>query len=151
MPRSNQVRSSNLELLSKCAFESSAEDDGECELSEGEVELGSSFPAGRDPAVVVEPSVGAFDHPALGCLRVASAAAAARSFLDDPRFDAALAKRDTNVFGVVAAIGEQLVGSFAAAASKRRDRIDDRDRVSAVMVVCGAQDDGERSAVTVAG
>jgi len=45
----------NLEVVSKCSVESAAEDDGGCELGEGEVELGSSFPAGGDAAVVVEP------------------------------------------------------------------------------------------------
>ena len=82
---------SNLELLSKCAFEAAAEDDGAGELCEGEVELGSAFPAGRDAAVCVEPGVGAFDRPALGCLRVACASRAARSFLDYAWIDAALA------------------------------------------------------------
>lgn len=81
----------NLEVVSKCSVESAAEDDGECELAEGEVELGSSFPTGGDASVVVQPGVGAFDRPALGCLRVACASRAARSFLDDPRFDATLA------------------------------------------------------------
>jgi hypothetical protein len=45
----------NLEVVSKCSVESSGEDDGGGELGEGEVELGSSFPAGGDAAVVVEP------------------------------------------------------------------------------------------------
>jgi hypothetical protein len=141
----------NQELLSKCAFEAAAEDDGACELCEGEVELGSALPAGRDAPVCVEPGVGAFDRPALGCLRVACASAAARSLLDYAWIDAALAQRGADVFGVVAAVGEQLVGSFTAAATQRRDRIDDRDRVSAVVVVCRAQDDSERGAVAVAG
>jgi hypothetical protein len=55
------------------------------------------------------------------------------------------------VFGVVAAVSKQLVGSFAAAAPKRRDRVDDRDRVAAVVVVCRAEQDRERGAVAVAG
>jgi len=51
----NLVRFVNQEVVSKCSVESSAEDEGGCELCEGEVELGSSFPAGGDAAVVVEP------------------------------------------------------------------------------------------------
>jgi hypothetical protein len=149
--RSNQVRCLNLELLSKCAFEAVAEDDGAGELGEGEVELGSPFPARRDAAVGVEPGVGAFDRPALGCLRVAGASLAARSFLDDPRLDAALAQRGADVFGVIAAVGEQLIGSFAAASPQPRDRIDERDSVWAGVGGCREQQDGERCAVAVAG
>jgi len=147
----NLVRSLNQEVLSKCAFESAAEDDRAGEFGEGEVELGTAFPADRDAAVVVEPGVGAFDRPALGCLRVASASLTAWSFLDDARIDPALAQRDTDVFGVVAAVGEQLVGPLAPPAPQARDRVDDRDRVAAVVVVGRAQDNGERGAVAVAG
>lgn len=104
--RTESIRVFNLEVVSECSVESAAEDDGGCELGEGEVELGSSFPAGGDAAVVVEPGVGAFDRPALGCLRVADTALAGPAFLDDPRIDAALAERGADVFGVVAAVGE---------------------------------------------
>jgi hypothetical protein len=142
---------SNLEVLSKCAFESAAEDEGAGELGEGEVELGAAFPADGDAAVVVQPGVGAFDHPAFGCLWVAGASLAGRSFLDDARNDPALAQRDTDVFGVVAAVGEQLVGPLAAAVSQGRDRVDDGERVAAVVVVRRAQEDRERGAVAVAG
>ena len=138
------------EMLSECACESAGEDEGAGELGEGEVELGSAFPAGGDAAVVVEPGVGAFDCPAFGCLRVASAACAARSFLDDPRFDPAFAERGADVFGVVAAVGEELVGAIAAPVAQRRDRVDDRERVAAVVVVGRAQKDRERRAVSVA-
>jgi len=83
-------------------------------------------------------------------LRVAGAPLSAWSFLDDPWFDAAFAERAADVFGVVAAVGEQLVGPVAPAVSQRRDRIDDRDRVAAVVVVGRTQQDGERGAVAVA-
>jgi hypothetical protein len=119
-------------------------------LGEGEVELGSSFPAGRDAPVCVQPGVGAFDRPALGCLRVAGAAFTWPSFLDDARFDAALADRSAEVFGVVAAVGEERVGAIAAPVAQRRDRVDDRERVAAVVVVGRAQKDRERRAVSVA-
>jgi hypothetical protein len=99
----------------------------------------------------VQPGVGALDHPALRSLRVAGAPLAAWAFLDDPWFDPALPERGADVFGVVAAIGEQLVWSVAAAAPQRRDQIDDRDRMAAVMIVRRTQDNGQRGAVAVAG
>ncbi len=138
-------------MVSICALESAAKDERDRELGEGEVELGSSLPADADAAVVMKPGVGAFDRPAFGCLGVAGAAFAGPSFLDDARFDAALAERDAEVFGVVAAVGEELVGSIVVVFAQRRDRVDDRERVAAVVVVGRAQKDRERRAVSVAG
>jgi hypothetical protein len=51
--RANLVQRTNQEVVSKCSVESVGEDEGECELGEGEVELGSSFPTRGDAAVVV--------------------------------------------------------------------------------------------------
>lgn len=124
-------------MVSECSVESAAEDECDGELGEGEVELGSSFPAGGDPPVVVEPGVGAFDRPAFGCLGVAGASFAGSAFLDDPRLDPAFAERGPDVFGVVAAVGKQPHWAFASAASQRRDRINNGDRVPAVVVVRG--------------
>jgi transposase InsO family protein len=146
----NQVRFVNLEVVSECSVESAAEDEGEGELGEGEVELGSSFPAGADAAVVVQPGVRAFDRPAFGCLRVAGTPFTTRSFLDDPRFDPAFPQRGTDVLGVVAAVGEQPLGTFAPAAPQPGDRIDHGERVAAVVVVGGTQQDRERGAAAVA-
>src|SRR5207249_8492134 len=92
-----------LELVSKCSLEAAGDDEGAGELDEGEVELGSSFPAGADSAVVVEPGVGAFDWPAFACLGVAGASLAGSAAADDPRVDPALGERVAEVFGVVAA------------------------------------------------
>jgi hypothetical protein len=39
------------------------------------------------------------------------------------------------VGGVVAAVGQEQVGPFAAAASQQRDCVDDRDRAAAVVLV----------------
>src|SRR5262249_36380279 len=86
----NQVQEPNLEVLSKCEVESAAEDEGGCEVGEGEEEFGSSFPAGVEAAVVVQPGVGAFDRPALVGLWVAGAALAGSAFLDDLGCDSAL-------------------------------------------------------------
>jgi hypothetical protein len=55
------------------------------------------------------------------------------------------------VFGVVAAVGEQPVGPAAAAAPQRRDRVDHRECVAAVVVVRGADPGGQRRAAAVAG
>lgn len=140
----------NQEVVSECSVESAAEDEGEGELGEGEVELGSSFPAGADAAVVVQPGVRAFDRPAFGCLRVAGTPFTTRSFLDDPRFDPAFPQRGTDVLGVVAAVGEQPLGTFAPAAPQPGDRIDHGERVAAVVVVGGTQQDRERGAAAVA-
>ena len=78
-------------MVSECPLESAAEDDGEGELGEGEVELWSAFPSDADAAVVVQPGVCAFDRPALGCLRVGGTSLPASAFLDDLWFDPALA------------------------------------------------------------
>jgi hypothetical protein len=120
-------------------------------LGEGEVELGAAFVAGCDAAVFVEPGVGAFDRPAVGDLGVADTALAGPVAFGDVRFDAALTQRGADVFGVVAAVGQKLVGSFAPAAAQGRDRIDDRERVAAVVVVGWAQANGQWGAVAVAG
>ena len=119
-------------------------------MGEGEVELGAAFVADADATVFVEPGVGAFDRPAFGDLGVADTALAGPVAFGDVRFDAAFTQRGADVFGVVAAVGQKLVGSFAAAAAQGWDRIDDRERVAAVVVVCRAQDNSERGAVAVA-
>ena len=142
---------SNLEVVSECAFEAAAEDECARELDEGVVELGSSLPAGAEAPLVVQPGVGAFDPPALTRERVTRAALPGAAFLGDPRLDAAFAQRSTDVFGVVAAVGEQPVGPAAAAAPQRRDRVDHRERMAAVVVVRGADPGGQRRAAAVAG
>lgn len=113
--RCNQVVC-NLVVVSECVVESAADDECGGELGEGEVELGSSFPAGVKPSLVVEPGVGAFDRPAEACLVVADASGSGFSFVRNARLDAACAQRDAQPVGVVAAIGEQLAGPVLAAA-----------------------------------
>lgn len=120
-------------------------------MDEGVVELGSSFPADVESAVVVEPGVAAFDRPASARERVADAALTGPSFLGDARFDLAFAERAADVFGVVAAVGEQPVGPLAAAAAQQRDRVDERDRLHAVVLVRGADARGKRRAAAVGG
>ena len=131
--------------------ESAAEDEGCCELDEGEVELGAAFPAGVEAAVVVEPGVGAFDRPAVAGVGVASAALAAGLSFRDQWLDAAVAEGLAESVGVVAAVGEEPVGVFLAAAAQRRDRVDEREGVALVVLVGGFDQDGEREPATVDG
>src|SRR5207249_1911921 len=93
----------NLEVVSECVVESAAEHECGGELGEGEVELGSSFPARGEAALVVEPGVGPFDRPAVACLCVADASLAGLSFARDVRGDAALAEPVADRVGVEAA------------------------------------------------
>ena len=125
-------------MVSECVVESSAEDECGCELGEGEVELGSSFPADGQAAVVVDPGVGAFDRPALACVLVADASGAGFLFVGDVGADAALAERGAEPVGVVAAVGKQPARSVLAAAATDAQggyRIDRVERVHAVMSV----------------
>jgi len=122
-------------------------------LCEGEVELGSSFPAGGEAAVVVEPGVGAFDRPAFVCLVVADAAGAGVLLFRDVRSDAAFAECLAQPVGVVAAVGEQPVGSVLAAfaaAAQRRHGVDGGKRVDAVVAVSRPQQQRQRDAAAVA-
>jgi hypothetical protein len=54
------------------------------------------------------------------------------------------------VFGVVATIGQKPLGTVAATPPQRRDLVDNCDRVAAVVVVRGTQNNRERDAAAVA-
>jgi hypothetical protein len=128
----------NLEVVSECVVESAAEDECCGELGEGEVELGSSFPASAEAAVVVEPGVGAFDRPALTRVFVADASASAFPFARDVRADAAFLERVAEPVGVVAAVGEEPARPVLAAASTDTQpwyRVDRGERVHAIVPV----------------
>jgi hypothetical protein len=128
----------NLEVVSECVVESSAEDECGGELGEGEVELGSSFPAWVESAVVVEPGVGAFDRPALAGVLVADASASAFPFARDARADAAFLERLAEPVGVVAAVGKEPARPVLAAAATDPQpwyRVDCRERAHAVVSV----------------
>ena len=125
-------------MVSECVVESSADDECGGELGEGEVELGSSFPASGEAAVVVEPGVGAFDRPALACVLVANASASAFLFVRDARADAALGEGLAEPVGVVAAVGEQPARPVLAAAATDPQpwyRVDRGERMHAVVAV----------------
>ena len=107
-------------------------------MGEGEVELGSSFPAGGEAALVVEPGVGPFDRPAAPGLGVAAAAGSGFSFAWDQRRDATLAERVAEPVCVVAAVGEEPARPVllsAATDAQVRHRIDGGERVHAVVPV----------------
>lgn len=111
-------------------------------MCEGEVELGSSFPAGGEAAVVVEPGVGAFDRPAVVCLVVADAAGSAFPFLRDVRGDAAFAQRLAEPVSVVAAVGKEPARPILAAVAtdaQPRQRVHRGERVHAVVPVSRAE------------
>lgn len=107
-------------------------------MGEGEVELGSSFPAHGQSSVVVQPRVGSFDRPAVAGLSVADASGSRLSFARDARGDAALAERLAQPVGVIAAVGEQHAGpvlAAAAAATQPRHRVHGGERVYAIVPV----------------
>ncbi len=130
----------NLEVVSECVVESAAEDQCGGELGEGEVELGSSFPAWVEAALVVEPGVGSFDRPAVACLCVADAPGSALLFVRDEWFDAALVEGVAEPVGVVAAVGEEAgwpVLASAAADTQPWYRVERGEGVHAVVPVSG--------------
>ena len=132
----------NQEVVSECSAESAADDQCGCELGEGEVELGSSFPAGGQSALVVEPGVCSFDRPAVACLGVAGASGSGFAFGRDQRSDAALSERVAEPVGVVAAVGEQAARPVlvsAATGAQMRYRVDRGERVHAVVPVSRPQ------------
>ena len=132
------------EPVSKCSLKAAAEDDGAGELDKREVELGPTLVADVDPTPVVQPGVRALDRPALGHLRIANATLASRPAADDPWLDPALAQRGAQVLGVVAAVGQQRVGTVvepAATGAQGRDRIDEREQVATLVLVGAAEGD----------
>jgi hypothetical protein len=142
--------------------ESAAEDHRAGELQQGGVQLGSSFPAGRDASPVVQPGVGAFDRPAVAAVRVgrfrlaftaapdfagaggcglAGAAASA-----DPWLDLAGAYSLALPVGVVAAVGPQLVWPPLVAFE---ELVEQRQQVPLLVLVAGRQADRQGRAAPV--
>jgi hypothetical protein len=152
MPRPDQV-CCNLEVVSECVVESAAEDERGCELSEGEVELGSSFPAGVQASLVVQPGVRSFDRPAVPRLCVADPSGSGLSFARDQRSDAALSERVAEPVSVVAAVGEEAARPVlvsAASDAQARYRVDRGERVHAVVPVSGRDKQRQGDATAVA-
>src|SRR4029453_17594754 len=109
------------------------------------VDVGASFVADAQTAVLVQPGDRALDHPALG--------AEARSVLlfgsRDGGADPTGAQLLTVAARVVGAVAEQPVRSAPgqpAVAGHGRDRIHEREQLDDVVVVRGAERERERGA-----
>jgi len=92
-------------------------------VEEGEVGVGFAVASGGDPAFRFQPGVGAFDGPAVACVRIggfepsflaapdlAGRGAcrdwlAAAAWLADPRFDLTLTQRSVDRVGGITAVG----------------------------------------------
>jgi hypothetical protein len=74
-------------------------------------------------------------------LRIAGSALVGAATSDDARLYRPGGECLTQVLGVVAAVGQQGVGSVPAPAAERRDAIDERQQVAALVLVGAAQRD----------
>jgi hypothetical protein len=133
------------------------EDDDDRDLEEGEVVVGFAVVAGGDAAHRFQPGVGAFDRPAVACLRVGGACSSSASAPDgagrcagrdrlagaaglaDPWFDAAFAERLFELARGVAAVGPQFVGLDLA----RGERVEEREQMLPLVFVAGGEPDFE--------
>jgi hypothetical protein len=112
------------------------------------VEIGSSVVADEQAAVLVEPGEGALDHPAVA----AEAGAVCGLAAGDHGLDPTLAEFASVGLRVVAAVGDELVGTAAGAADdppNRRDGVDERDQLGDVVAVAAGEREGERDAALV--
>jgi len=112
------------------------------------VQLGVTLIAGAQTAEVVQPCEGALDDPPLG--------AQARAMLDatpgDRWLDTARSERPTVLGMVIAAVGEQPLGSPAGSsglASDRADPIEQREQLGDVIALAASECDPQRDAVSV--
>ena len=99
--------------------------------------------AQEQPAAVVEPGEGAFDDPAITANARAVLSPAAR----DHGLDAALPDEATVFVVVVAAIGDDAVGTPpgpANTAAYRRHPVEQREQLSAVVAVAAGERPGQR-------
>jgi len=111
------------------------------------VDVGASFVADAEAAVLVEPADRALDDPSLP----PEAGAVSGLGVRDDGADAPLAEPAAVAAGVVGAVAEQAVGSFAwaaALAADRRDRVDQREQLEDVGAVGGADRERKRGAAS---
>ena len=104
--------------------------------------------AEQQAAAVVEPGEGAFDDPAVAAEPGAVLCLAA----GDDRFDAALPDEPAVFVVVVAAVGEQCLGSAsgpADAAADGRHAVEQFDQLGDVVAVGAGERPGERDAAAV--
>jgi len=107
------------------------------------VDVAAAFVADEQSLEVVQPGEGALDDPA-----VASEAGAVLGLpACDHGLDAALADETPVLVVVVAAVGEDAVGTPpwpAATATDRRHRVEQRDQLGDVVAVAARDREGER-------
>jgi hypothetical protein len=107
------------------------------------VDLGPSVVADEQPLELVEPGEGAFDDPAVAAEPGAVLGLAPRDLWSDP----APAELAAMTGVVVAAVGGDTLGSPARPANlaaDRRDAVDERDQLGAVVAVAARERPGER-------
>jgi hypothetical protein len=112
------------------------------------VNVGASFPADAQAAVLVEPAESAFDDPALAPESRAVLGLAAR----DQWQHASLADEAAVVVVVVAAVADDRGGSSPRSAdlpAQRRHRVDQRHQLRDIVAVAAGQADRERDPVRV--
>lgn len=118
-------------------------------MQEGKVVVGLAVAAGGDAALGFQPGVGALDRPAVACLRIRGAQAAASPTPDfagrgargdwlaagarlaDPRLDLTIAQGLLKGLRGVPAIGPQLLRTDAAP----DESVDERQQMSALVLV----------------
>ena len=104
--------------------------------------------ADEEAAAVVEPGEGAFDDPAV----TAEPGAVLGLAAGDDRFDPSLPDEAAVLVVVVAAVGEQRLGSSswsADAAADGRDPVEQLDQLGDVVAVAAGERPGERDAAAV--
>jgi hypothetical protein len=112
------------------------------------VDVVAAVGANEQAAVVVEPGEGAFDDPAFA----ADAGSVLGLTASDHRFDPAPADQTTVLVVVVAAIGEQPIGSSARAADAAADRrhtVEQIEQLRDVVAVAASERPSERDTASV--
>ena len=112
------------------------------------MDVGVAFPADAEPAEVVQPGEGALDDPAPAAQPRAVLGAVAR----DDRLDAPAPQRPAVAVVVVAAVGDDLVGTLARAtvlASDPSDPIDELRQLGDVVAVASRERGKQRNAAAV--
>ena len=118
------------------------------ESEEGFVDVVASFPADAQASEAVEPGDGALDHPA----EDAQARAVRLASFGDHGSDAALPEQAAVLVVVVAAVGEECVGSVSGPADDAgngRDLVEQRQELGDVVAVSAGQRHCERDALGI--